>query len=192
MKNIGSEQVLATAYHQRTDGQTERKIQEIRAYFRHYLDYEQKNWIELTPIAQYALNDAESSATGHTPNFVTFGTQRKKGREVRLDEKEMTHSERMAIIHKEIRLDIEWMKKLTKNFYDKKRVESFTLKEGDKVYLRRRTSGEKSFNIKTGRTSQKLDCLKIGPYLIEQKLPNDNYKLTLPAVTPDFSYFPAS
>jgi hypothetical protein len=180
MKNIGSEQVLATAYHQRTDGQTERKIQEIRAYFRHYLDYEQKNWIELTPIAQYALNDAESSATGHTPNFVTFGTQRKKGREVRLDEKEMTHSERMAIIHKEVRLDIEWMKKLTKNFYDKKRVESFTLKEGDKVYLRRRTSGEKSFNIKTGRTSQKLDCLKIGPYLIEQKLPNDNYKLTLP------------
>jgi len=42
---------LSTAYHQQTDGQTERKIQELRAYFRHYLDYSQTNWIELTPVA---------------------------------------------------------------------------------------------------------------------------------------------
>ena len=62
MREIGSSQILSTAFHQRTDGQTERKIQELRAYFRHYLDYEQRNWIELTPIAQYALNDAMSIA----------------------------------------------------------------------------------------------------------------------------------
>jgi hypothetical protein len=48
MAEIGSEQLLSTAYHQQTDGQTERKIPEIRAYLRHYLDYEQKNWIHLT------------------------------------------------------------------------------------------------------------------------------------------------
>jgi hypothetical protein len=180
MRSIGSEQVLSKANHQRTDGQTERKIQELRAYLRHYLDYEQKNWMELTPIAQYAINDAESSATGHSPNFVTFGTKRKKGREERLDEEGLSHSERMEIIHKEVKLDIEWIKNLTKSFYDRNRVESFSLKEGDRVYLRRRTSGEKVFNIKTGRTSQKLDCLKIGPYRITQKLPNDNYRLELP------------
>jgi hypothetical protein len=136
--------------------------------------------MELTPIAQYAINDAESSATGHSPNFVTFGTKRKKGREERLDEEGLSHSERMEIIHKEVKLDIEWIKNLTKSFYDRNRVESFSLKEGDRVYLRRRTSGEKVFNIKTGRTSQKLDCLKIGPYRITQKLPNDNYRLELP------------
>ena len=61
MRKIGSEQKLSTAYHQQTDGQTERKIQELRAYYRHYLEYEQKNWRELTPIAQYAVNDAVNS-----------------------------------------------------------------------------------------------------------------------------------
>lgn len=77
MAGIGSTQILSTAHHQQTDGQTERKIQEIRAYFRHYLDYTQENWIQLTPLAQYAVNDAKSSATDETPNFITFGTERK-------------------------------------------------------------------------------------------------------------------
>ena len=180
MQDIGSHQKLSTAYHQRTDGQTERKIQEIRAYLRHYLDYEQKNWIDLIPVTQYALNDATNATTGLTPNFITFGTQRKKGKETRSDEENMAHDERMTIIHEEVRKDIEWAKTVFKEFYDRKRVESLTLEEGDKVYLRRRTSGEKSFNIKTARTSQKLDSLKIGPYRIEQKLSNDNYKLELP------------
>ena len=180
MESIGSEQILSTAYHQRTDGQTERKIQEIRAYFRHYLDYEQTNWIELTPIAQYALNDAENSTTGHTPNFVTFGTERIGGTDKRKDEKEITHKERMMTIHKEVRLDMEWNKKIIKSYYDKKRVETFSLREGDRVYLRRRTIGEKDFNIKTKRISQKLDCVKIGPYRVKRKLDNDNYELDLP------------
>jgi hypothetical protein len=54
MKTIGSRQVLSTAHHQQTDGQSERKIQELQAYYRHYLDYDQENWIELAPIAQYS------------------------------------------------------------------------------------------------------------------------------------------
>ena len=72
MKGMGAKQVLSTAHHQQIDGQTERKIQEIQSYLRNYLDYDQRNWLELTPIAQYALNDAQSAATGETPNFVTL------------------------------------------------------------------------------------------------------------------------
>jgi hypothetical protein len=180
MKEVGAVQLLSTAYHQRTDGQTERKIQEIRAYFRYYLDYEQKNWVELTPIAQYALNDAKSAATGETPNFVTFGSERLAGKDQRLREPDTVHQEMMKIIHKEVKLDLEWNKLETKKYYDRRRVETPTLERGDKVYIRRRTSGEKSFNIKTGRESQKLDCVRIGPYRIEAKLPNDNYRVTLP------------
>jgi hypothetical protein len=36
MKDIGAIQNLAMACHQQTDGQTERKIQEVQAYFRNY------------------------------------------------------------------------------------------------------------------------------------------------------------
>jgi hypothetical protein len=85
VEEIGSTQVLSTSHHQQTDGQTERKIQELQAYYRHYLDYGQRNWIEITPVAQYAVNDAVSTATGATPNFVTFGTNRIQGKEERLE-----------------------------------------------------------------------------------------------------------
>src|SRR5882762_10729960 len=180
MNEIGSTQLLSTAYHQRTDGQTERKIQELRAYFRHYLDYEQRNWIELTPIAQYALNDAINASTGETPNFVTFGIVRREGKDCRETEQGTSHEERMKRIHEEVRLDIEWTKQTMKRYYDSHRKEGQALRVNDRVYIRRRTSGEKSYNIKTKRESQKLDCVRIGPYLVEAKLDNENYKIALP------------
>jgi hypothetical protein len=74
----------------------------------------------------------------------------------------------MKIIHQEVKLDIEWMKQEAKRYYDQKRTETSTLEPGEQVYIRRRTSREKSYNIKTGKESQKLDCVKIGPY----KLPD--------------------
>jgi hypothetical protein len=107
MEDINVIRMLATAYHQRTDGQTERKIQELRAYFRHYLDYGQKNWIELTPIAQYAVNDAKNATTGKTPNFLVFGTRRIMGEEIRSEEHGIPFQKRMEEIHNEAKLDIE-------------------------------------------------------------------------------------
>jgi hypothetical protein len=41
--------------------------------------------------------------------------------------------------------------------------------------------GRKDFNIKSKRPSNKLDAVKYGPFRIEKKLANDNYRLTLPA-----------
>ena len=102
MEGMGTEQALATAYHQQTDGQTERKIQELQAYFRHYLDYLQQNWIEITPLAQYAVNDAKSAATGETPNFITFGTRRYQGKDKR-ENGGTTHKEMMMSVHEEVK-----------------------------------------------------------------------------------------
>jgi hypothetical protein len=180
MKTIGARQKLATAYHQQTDGQTERKIQEIRAYFRHYLDYEQTSWLEITPLAQYALNDATNATTGETPNFIVFGTKRIHGKEERIHEAGMSHQQILKQIHEEVRLDLEWNKSNAKKYYDRKRNSTPQLQAGERVYLRRRTSGEKTYNIKTGRKSQKLDSVKLGPYRIRKRLENDNYQLDLP------------
>lgn len=59
-------------------------------------------------------------------------------------------------------------------------MEAPSLKERDRVYLKRRTSGQKKFNIKSLRSSQKLDHLKFGPFSISKKLKFDNYELKLP------------
>jgi hypothetical protein len=96
------------------------------------------------------------------------------GEETEPEEGEISHHKKMEMIHKKVKLDIEWQERIMKKYYDQKRVESFQLERGDKVYVRRRTAGEKNFNIKTKRPSQKLDCLRIGPYEVEAKLPRDN------------------
>jgi hypothetical protein len=58
-------------------------------------------------------------------------------------------------------------------YYNKSRITEPPLKEGDKVYLLRR-------NIKTKRPSNKLDFKKLGPFMIERKISNTNYQLSLP------------
>ena len=60
-----------------------------------------------------------------------------------------------------------------KEYADKKRVEGLTLKEGNKVYLRRK-------NLKTTRPSEKLDYTKLGPFRILKKKSDVNYDLDLP------------
>jgi hypothetical protein len=171
--------IMSTANHQQTDGQTERKIQEIQALLRHFLDYEQTNWIELLPIVQYAINDAVSSTTKATPNFTVFGTSREHGREQLIDASTPI-AERMKTFHENIRTEQLWMQENYKRHYDTKRKEAPDLQKGDRVYLRRRTVGNKEFNIRTNRNSTKLDQLQLGPFTIEEKMKFDNYKLRLP------------
>jgi len=88
-------------------------------------------------------------------------------------EEGITHQERMKMIHQSITKDLEWSRLQQKEYYDRRRVEAPSLEEGDRVYLRR-TTGEKKFNIKTLRTSTKLDHLKLGPFTIKKKLDFDN------------------
>jgi hypothetical protein len=75
---------------------------------------------------------------------------------------------------------MEWNKETTKRYYDKKRTKAARLEKGQRVYLRRRTVGKKEFNIKTDRRLSKFDCLRIGPFEVEEVLSHDNYKLKLP------------
>jgi hypothetical protein len=179
MKAIGSKQVLSTAHHQQTDGQSERKIQELQAYYRHFLDYDQENWIELTPIAQYALNDVINATTGETPNFILYGTTRSKTENLQEGGTSL-QTEKMRAIHQQIQLDTEWNHHKARQYYDEKRKESISLKPEDYVYLKRRTIGRNEFNIRTKRKSSKLDCVHLGPFKVTDKLGNDNYRLQLP------------
>lgn len=185
MKDIGTRRILSTAHHQQTDGQTERKIQEVQAYYRHYLSYDQDNWVELAPMAQTALNDAKSSASGETPYFVLYGRDNKEPS----DEPTADRKKQLELIHRQVALDLEWKLLQTERFYNKYRKESPHLCEGQLVYLRRRTLGRNEYNIRTKRASDKLDSVHLGPFRIIEKLDHDNYKLALPPrmqVHPEF------
>src|SRR4029077_11891529 len=130
MKELIIESTMSTAEHQQTDGQSERKIQEIQQYLRNYLDFEQRNWIQLLPKAQYALNDAYSSVTELTPNQVVFGQESSENCLEETSETATERKERMKSMQEVVARDIQWKRKDDKERYDGRRKDAPTLKEG--------------------------------------------------------------
>lgn len=73
LKRLGIESGLSTAFHPQTDGQTKRLNQEIEAYLRVFCSHRRDDWTLWTPIAEFALNSREHSATGHSPFYLLYG-----------------------------------------------------------------------------------------------------------------------
>ncbi|KAJ3527189.1 hypothetical protein NMY22_g9879 [Coprinellus aureogranulatus] len=62
----------STAYHPRTDGLTERTNQTLETYLRAYCSYQQDDWVDYLPLAEFIFNDAENSSTKTTPFFANY------------------------------------------------------------------------------------------------------------------------
>ena len=70
---MGIDHRLTTAYHPQANGQTERTNQTIEQYLRHYVNYQQDDWTEFLPLAQFAYNNSVHATTGETPFFANYG-----------------------------------------------------------------------------------------------------------------------
>lgn len=174
---MGIEQRLTTAYHPQANGQTERTNQTIEQYLRHYVNYQQDDWVTYLPMAQFAYNNAIHSTTGETPFFANYGYNPTLLGEPRNQVPTAEDAEDVIrtidYLRTQLSRDIEFMNLRMAIYYDKKHGSAPDLKRGEKVYLLRR-------NIKTKRPSQKLDHQKIGPFVIDEKLGPVNYRLRLP------------
>ena len=60
-------------YYPEGDGQTECTNQTLKQYLRVYCNYQQDNWSELLPLAEFAYNNALSATTGVSPFFANKG-----------------------------------------------------------------------------------------------------------------------
>jgi hypothetical protein len=69
----GIERNPSTAYHPRTDGQSERSNQWVETAIRFISDYHQTNWAPYLPIAQFAHNNWPSDTTRKSPFFLLMG-----------------------------------------------------------------------------------------------------------------------
>ena len=70
---VGIQKRLSTAYHPQTDGATERMNSTVEAYLRAYTCYDQHDWNQLLPLAEFALNTRTSTTTGTSPFFLSHG-----------------------------------------------------------------------------------------------------------------------
>jgi hypothetical protein len=62
----------STAYHPQTDGLTERTNQTLEMYLRAYCSYQQDDWVDYLPFAEFAFNNLENASTHQTPFFANL------------------------------------------------------------------------------------------------------------------------
>ena len=143
-----------TAYHPWADGQSERMNQEVEIYLRHFINHQQDDWPDWTPIAEFSLANRKSSTTGYSPFFITQGQHPWTGNP--LQDITATNNEsitdlvkRMATIHQTAKDASENAQKIMKRRYDKHH-KPVIYKKGDKVWL-------DVWNFTSERPSKKLD-----------------------------------
>jgi len=64
---------FTSEYYLEANGQAERTNQTLEQYLYVYCNYQQNNWSELLPLAEFAYNNAPSATTGVSPFFANKG-----------------------------------------------------------------------------------------------------------------------
>ena len=70
---MGITQNISTAYHPRTNGQSERSNQWLEQYLRFWVNHQQTNWHHYLPLAKFAHNSWKNKATGQSPFEILMG-----------------------------------------------------------------------------------------------------------------------
>ena len=66
---LGTDVRFSTAFHPQTDGQLERMIQTLENFLRPYVERNVSEWTQHLGLAEFAANNAVSTATGYSPFY---------------------------------------------------------------------------------------------------------------------------
>jgi len=179
---------LSTTFHSQTDSQTEWQNHTMEQYLRAFCNYEQDNWVELLPLAEFAFNNCINHFMLMTPvraNYNYHPTMQFKPpkdpsfrSQVQADLWMAGLEETHRILSENI---IEAQERQTKYTGGKE----MTFVVGDKVWLSTR-------NLKTSRPSKKLDYKRTGPYTVSKIINKNVYKLDLPSTMRNHNVFHVS
>jgi hypothetical protein len=169
-KVTGVKHAPSTAYHPRTDGQSERSNQWLETAIRFITDQKQKNWAPYLPIAQFAHNNWPSDTTRKSPFFLLMGFN------PRADWVHTTSPIPKVTLHleqlKEARIQArDAMIKAQQSWVKHRDTPKY--KEGDLVWLEGK-------NLRINQPTAKLAPRRHGPFKITQVMSTVNYRLELP------------
>jgi hypothetical protein len=167
---------MSTAFHPQTDGQTERMNQVLEAYVRAFCRYDQSDWADILPFAEYAYNNSAHSATSFSPFYANYGFHPRKTWGKEQDIKNPTAKCRVhwtVEVHAACKEALEKARERMGKYYDLHRKEAPMYRVGDKVMLDMR-------NIKTRRPTRKFDHKKQGPFVITKVISRSAVRLELP------------
>jgi hypothetical protein len=167
---------FTSGYHPEGDGQTERVNQTLEQYLRCYCNFQQDNWSQLLPLAEFAYNNAPSETTGSSPFFANKGYHPSltvhperdmasaRAREFAVD---------LGELHDTLKTNIRHAQQRYKRGADNRRIPPPDFKIGQKVYV-------KAQYFNTTRPSKKLAEKNFGPYEIIAQPGSLSYTLRLP------------
>lgn len=167
----------STAYHPRTDGLTERTNQTLETYLRAYCSYQQDDWVDYLPLAEFVFNNTENSSTKQTPFFANYAfhpTFSPKLSDLQTVPAADDLAKRLDQIHQELKAELQYAQDRQQKYFNQHVLPSPKYQPDQLVWLLRR-------NIRTTRPSLKLDHRRLGPYPVVREVGNDSYLLRLPS-----------
>jgi hypothetical protein len=162
---------MSTAFHPRTDGQSEHTNQGLEQYLQFYINTKQSNWAQLLSIAEFAHNSWCNESTGQSPFDLLMGYHPRAEWTtiqspipqvmLRLDQIREAHGQAQAA-----------MIKVQQGWEQRKRAAP-TFQTGDQVWL-------DGHNIKMFHPTAKLVPKRHSPFPIIRVLLPITYELCLP------------
>ncbi|PLW35736.1 hypothetical protein PCANC_23696 [Puccinia coronata f. sp. avenae] len=166
----------STAWHPRTDGQTERVNQTFETYLRHFVSDRQDDWYQLLPLAELVFNNSVLASTGYSPFFSQFAFHPRVNTLTEASTVPAAESFLSTLnkVHELLIDNLVRAKEVQRTYFNRRAREGPTFKSGDWVWLLRR-------NIASTRPSGKLNYKRLGPFRMDQALGKDFYRLILPS-----------
>jgi hypothetical protein len=170
---------LSTSFHPQTHGQIEWQNQTMEQYLRAFATYEQDNWVELVPLADFAYNNLLHVTTRLTPFFANYGYHPEihfkmpnEAPEARFKSEKAADERlsRLQTARDRLRESILESQARQTRYAGGKEIVS---EVGDKVWLSAK-------HIQTARASKKLDYKRLGPFKITNVINRNAYRLELP------------
>jgi hypothetical protein len=171
----------STSFHPQSDGQTERVNQVLEQYLRIFCDYQQDNWLELLPLAEFSYNNAQHTSTLMSPFFANyevnpcFSLQVSSATDPSQNPAAEDLVDRLKMIHQQLKENLAVAQAKYKEFHDVHVKETPPFAVGNLVWLSRK-------NITTTCPSTKLDYKRLGPFKILEAVGESKmaFKLNLP------------
>lgn len=178
LRLLGTRQLMSTAFHPQTDGSSERGVRTTKQILRATIDANQRNWVQMLPMVEFAINSSISSTTGFAPFELNYGFMpRLVTLPVELTPFEGVREfvelarQNLAAAHDHIIAE----RVFQTHYANKRRRVEPAITEGSMVYLSR-----KDVSMPKGR-ARSLVPLYIGPYKVLEAYPeSSNYRLELP------------
>uniref|UniRef100_A0A0W0GEF0 RNA-directed DNA polymerase n=1 Tax=Moniliophthora roreri TaxID=221103 RepID=A0A0W0GEF0_MONRR len=172
-KLLGIKQMLSTAYHPQTDGETERVNQEVEIFLRFFCAKEQTKWKDLLHFAEFAHNTRTHSVTKNSPFYLMMGYHPRPLPTV-FEKTTVPSVEKRVAELKKLREETSALLDIAARRVKERRGKNLDkFEKGQKVWLEGK-------NLSLGYPSPKLSPKREGPFEITEVLGPVTYKLKLP------------